>query len=263
MPSYGPMTYRTDSPNQATGASALAANAVSMLSKRQTLTPAGARQFVLDHLLRAITRSKEFDPVTMLEELRGHRLSVDAVIDTYVPAAAVMLGDLWQEDDLDFATVTVGSMRLQSLLSIASFETLDFVRPIENSPNLLVVLPLGEQHSLGAFVVAAQLRRLGARVDMSFCEKEDDLMARVLCDAPDMILFSASSHATLEYISQIVLNLSKMSSDRPLLSVGGSLAHLEKVAKDITGVDLVTKNARDIMAAAAGRRGSFSERRHK
>lgn len=262
MTSDGPTSYRADMSNQSFRASALAANAVSLLSQRQSVTPAGARQFVLDHLLRAVLSRGEFDPLNMLEELRGHRLSVDAVIDTYVPAAAIVLGDLWLDDEVDFATVTVGSMRLQSLLSIASFETLDFVRPIENAPAMLVVLPLGEQHSLGSFVLAAQLRRLGARVDMSFCEKEDDLMSRILCDGPDMLLFSASSRSTLEYVSQIVLSLSNMSLEMPLLAVGGSLGHLEKTAKDMTGVDLISKSARDVMAAAAEHMGSFSERKH-
>jgi len=141
------------------GASALAESAVSTLSQRQAMTTSGTRQFVIDHMLRAVCNRAGFDATAMLAELRGHRLSVDAVIDMYVPAVARLLGDMWKEDDIDFATVTVGSMRLQALLSIASVESLDFIRPVDDALAMLVVVPLGEDHSLGAFVLAAQLRR--------------------------------------------------------------------------------------------------------
>jgi len=246
---------------QSPDTSALAASAVSVLSKRQSVTTAGARQFILDHMLRAVIGPVEFDVSGMLDELRGHRLSVDAIIDTYVPAVACILGELWMEDDVDFATVTVGTMRLQSLLSLASFEALDFIRPLENAPFMLVVMPLGEQHSLGAFVLCAQLRRLGARVDMSFCETEPDLVSRVLCDVPDMVLFSASSRQTLETVSQIVQSFTSVLPEKPMLSVGGSLGETAEVAKDITGVDLVTTSARQVMTAVTGGRRSFSERK--
>jgi hypothetical protein len=237
-------------------------SAVSVLSERQSVTAGGARQFILDHLFRAVTSKQEFDPSRLLDEMRGHRLSVDAIIDTYVPAAACLLGDLWLTDDLDFATVTVGSMRLQSVLSLASFEASNLIRPLENAPFMLLVLPLGEQHSLGVFVLAAQLRRLGARVEVSFSEPAQDLVARVYSEIPDMVLFSASGRATLESIAQTVIEFSKILPQQPLLAVGGSIDLEAERAKDITGVDLVSTSARQALAAATSARGSFSERKH-
>lgn len=238
------------------GASALAESAVSMLSQRQAMTATGTRQFVIDHMVRAVCNRGGFDAAGILDELRGHRLSVDAVIDIYVPTVARLLGDMWKEDDIDFATVTVGSMRLQSLLSIASVESLDFIRPVDDAIAMLVVVPLGEDHSLGAFVLAAQLRRLGARVDMSFCESGSDLLSRYLCDTPDMVLFTASGRATLESISRSVLNFQKVSERIPPVIVGGYLGEAEDVAKDISGADLVSRDAREIMTLASDLRRS-------
>lgn len=243
------------------GASALAESAVSMLSQRQTTSTAGTRQFVLDHMIRAVCSRAGFDAAAMLDELRGHRLSVDALIDIYVPAAARLLGDMWKRDNIDFATVTVGSLRLQSLLSTASVESLDFIRPVDDALSMLIVVPLGEDHSLGAFILAAQLRRLGTRVELSFCESRPDLVSRFLCDTPDMVLFSASRRATLESIARIVLDFSHVSADLPPLVVGGCLTETDDVAKDISGADLVTRNARDAVTLAAARRRASSERK--
>lgn len=239
---------------QSAGASALAESAVSILSRRQAATALGARQFILDHLTRAVMSRGDFHPDDMLGELRGHRLSVDAVIDVYVPAVARRLGEMWQDDDADFASVTVGSLRLQALLSLASAESLDFASDIHRSTSLLIVIPVGEQHSLGAFVLAAQLRRLGARIDVSFCEMPEDLVSRVLCDPPDGIMFTASCRATLETVSQIVLDISKVLAAPPVFALGGGLGENASVAKEITGVDVVTSLARDAMTLVSARK---------
>lgn len=227
---------------------------MTMVSRRQTMNPAGTRQFVLDHMIRAVCSPSDFDAGAMLDELRGHRLSVDAVVDLYVPTAARLLGDMWKRDDIDFATVTVGALRLQSLLSCASVESLDYIRPVEDALAMLVVVPLGEDHSLGAFVLAAQLRRLGARVDMSFCETRPDLVSRFLSAAPDMVLFSASCRGTLATVSRLVLDFCNVSADVPPIVVGGCLNEADDVAKDISGADLVTRDARDAVSLASSRR---------
>lgn len=233
------------------GTSALAENAVSLLSKRQTKTGVGARQFVLDYLLRSISGRTEFDAGRMLDELRGHRLSVDSVIDIYVPAVARLLGELWMENKMDFASVTVGSMRLQALLAVASSEALDFLRPADSSHYMLIAIPEGEQHTLGAFVLAAQLRRMGARVDVSFCERVPDMVSRVICDTPDMILFSASCKTTLATVSQLVLDISKVVPQQPLMAVGGHAAQHSDLIEDMIGIDLVTSKAKEALAFVA------------
>ncbi len=232
-----------------------------MLSQRQAMTAAGTRQFVIDHMVRAVCSRAGFDAAAMLDELRGHRLSVDAVIDIYIPSVARLLGDMWKEDDIDFATVTVGSLRLQSLLSIASVESLDFIRPVDDALAMLVVVPLGEDHSLGAFVLAAQLRRLGTRVDLSFCETPSDLVSRFVCDRPDMVLFTAAGRATLESISGTVRRFGKVTSDMPPIVVGGFLGESEDVAMELSRADLVSKSAKEVVTLAMNRRKVSSGRR--
>ncbi len=260
MPQDGQNGFSTRGARQTRGASVLAENAVSLLNQRQAVTPSGARQFVLDHLLRAVTSTQEFDAGQMLDELRGHRLSVDAVIDMYVPAIARLLGAMWEDNDLDFAAVTVGAMRLQSLLSIASAEALDFVRRPNNSPFMLITIPEGEQHSLGAFVLTAQLRRLGCRVDMSFCERASDFVSRVICDPPDMVLFCASCRASLESVSQLVLDTSKVLSPMPYVALGGpATKENDDLLGDMSSVDLVSSVAKDAMAFVVENKGRLRD----
>lgn len=245
---------------QSLGASDLAKNAVSILNQRQSYTVGGARQFVLDHLIRAILSGAGFDPVQMMEELKGHRLSPDAIIDIYVPAAAHVLGDKWQHDEVDFASVTVGSLRLQSLLSAAAIESPDFLRAADNVITMLIVVPLGEQHTLGAFVLAAQLRRLGVRVDVSYCETATDVVSRILTDPPNMVLFTASLRATLETVAHLVLDVRKVVTTPIFFALGGGFSEPDEVAKDISGVDLVTQQARNAVSFVASQRDTAPDR---
>lgn len=263
MPPDQRPSLNTRGQRQSHGASVLAESAVSLLNQRQAITSAGARQFILDHILRSVLAKADFDPAYLLDELRGHRLSVDAVIDIYVPTIARVLGEMWQDSDIDFASVTVGSMRLQGLLSVASSEALDFNRNFENAHFLLITVPYGEQHSLGAFVLAAQLRRLGARIDLSFCEEPSDFVSRVICDPPDMILFSCSSKASLETVSQLVLDISNVLPMRPRVAVGGNASKYVGKTNGTAGIDLVTHSAKEALLYVAQHKDRLPGRAEK
>ncbi len=253
-----PRLARTARPSL--GPSVLAQDAVSLLTQRQARTPLGARQFIVDHLLRAVLHAGEFNPDHMIEELRGHRLSVDSVIDLYVPTVARLLGEMWQADEINFASVTVATMRLQSILSLAATDVTEVSQVSETSLSVVIAIPLGEQHTLGAFVLAAQLRRLGARVDISFCETGSDFVSRVICAPPDAVLFSASSRGTLETVSQLVLEISRTLEQRPILVLGGSFKVPTEMAKDISGVDLVTNQARDAVSLVLNTQNTIADR---
>lgn len=222
---------------------ALASTVISVLRGRQTTSFDGLRQFVLDHMLRAVLHPGEFAADRLLIELRGYRLTVDAIIDLYVPTTARMLGDRWEEDQINFAQVTIGSMRLQSLLSEASAEALQTAKPIENQIACLVLIPQGEQHFLGASVLAGQLRRLGCDVAMSYDEDFGTLSARLMADMPDLILVTCARRETLESVTNTVQTIRNLTAHPPFVAVGGALQVPTEDVIELTGADLVTNSA--------------------
>lgn len=230
---------------QTAGPTALAEKAVYLLRQRRPISSMGARQFILDHLLRAVISKGDFDAESVLIELRGHRLQVDTIIDTYVPATARNLGEMWVNDDLDFATVTIGAMRLQSLLSCASSESADLYRPMQNSQHVLIVIPEGEQHFLGAFVLAAQVRRMGCRVDVSFSELREDLIGRILCEPIDKIMITCSRVSDLESVCEIVDDIRMKVTQTPAIVLGGAFERKPEDKTMTAGVDLITNSAKE------------------
>lgn len=237
----------------------LASQVIMLLSERQTISPVGARQVIVDYLVRSALSSSGFDPVQVMHELRGYRLTVDAVIDLYIPQAAVCLGDLWMSSDIDFAQVTVGSLRLQALLSEAIVDGASRVRTdVSDMLTALVIVPEGEQHVLGANVVAAQLRRLGCDTSVSFCETSKEVATRVICDQPDMVLFSCSRSAALESISRTVQKIRSNSDLAPVIAVGGAVRGDTDGIMKKAGADIMTNMAKDVLAFCAKRKKALS-----
>lgn len=232
----------------------LAAQVISVLCEQQTTNAAGVRLFALDYLVRTVLSRGGFDAVLVLDELRGYRLTPDAIIDLYIPQAALRLGDMWLSSDIDFAEVTVGALRLQALLGEASNGLIWIGQASKSTLHALVVVPEGEQHFLGSSVVAAQLRRSGCDVSLAICETQKQIVARVVQNKPDMVLLSCARLAGLKPIIAIVKKIRASVDHAPVLALGGPLRGNAAGIKEQAGVDLVTSIPADVVKFCAKRK---------
>ena len=232
-----------------------ASHVISVLCERQPeSTATGTRQFILDYLVRIIVSPRHFDPVLTLDELRGYRLTLDAIIDLYIPRAAARLGELWIQSELTFADVTIGALRLQAVLGeAASDQSMTGQSGSTDAFSALIIVPKDEQHFLGATVVAAQLRRLGCDTSLSFSETNSQIVDRCRFDNPDMILFSCARPEALETVSKTIKRIRRSMDPAPVIALGGAVrGDIDQMAL-ITGVDLVTNAAKDVVGLCTKR----------
>lgn len=227
---------------------ALASTVISVLRSRQATSVEGLRQFVLEHLVRAVLARGTYRADMLLDELRGYRLSLDTLIDLYVPAAARLLGERWVDDTISFADVTISTLRLQALLDEASAASRVDLRPGSDRLHAMIIVPNGEQHFLGASVVAAQLRRVGCDVAMSYDDDHGTLSARLMFEAPDLVLISCARSETLESAARTVQTVRKAVPEGPVIAVGGALRTDKNEVKNRTGADIVTNIAAEAVA---------------
>lgn len=232
---------------------ALASTVISVLRGRQAVSFDGLRQFVLDHMLRAVLSRGAFTPDGLLAELRGYRLTVDAIIDLYVPATARLLGVCWVEDKINFAEVTIGSLRLQSLVAEASDAAQIEPKALQPQVDALVVVPQSEQHFLGASVLAGQLRRLGCDVAMSYDEEFGLLTARLIAEKPDLVLITCARRETLESVRKTVQVIRNSIAVPPVLAVGGAIKMAQEEIVELTDADIVTNLAEEALALCVKR----------
>ena len=117
------------------------------------------RQEHLDLFMELLASDSSVDPAVLLDAMLSRHLDPEMVACGYVGEAARSLGDSWLADTMSFVDVTIRSERLQGVV-----RRVDELMPVSaqpKGPSALILVAEAEQHTLGAFVLALQLRRAG------------------------------------------------------------------------------------------------------
>ncbi len=102
--------------------------------------------------------------IDLIQKLIAKQVSIESIYLDLIPRTARKLGELWEQDVVSFADVTIGLWRLQHVLyELTKDFQLKNSMPIENLNALLIPAPKS-QHTLGLFIVAEFFRKAGWRV---------------------------------------------------------------------------------------------------
>jgi len=177
---------------------------------------------------------------TAVATLRAEGISAAALAEVYVPIVARRLGEGWVNDTLDFRAVSVGSARLQSLLwQLGSEWAQTGVLVSSGRPPVLVAVPEGCQHTLGATVLAGQLRYRGISVHLDLQFTGDATAFSTVPKQYSAIFLSASLREPLETLAAVVQKARQGYPATPIL-LGGNVTDQMADIELQTGVDLVT-----------------------
>jgi methanogenic corrinoid protein MtbC1 len=92
------------------------------------------------------------------------------------------------------------------------------------------------------------MRRLGCEIAMSYDEDFGTLTARLMQDAPDLVLITCARRETLETAAKTVQTIRKAALREPVIALGGAVQADEDEIKEQTGVDIVTNVAVEAVA---------------
>ena len=168
-------------------------------------------------------------------------------LDLLTPAAR-RLGEMWEEDRLSFADVTIGVCRMHQVL-------LEYSRcfdapegPEVKTPSAFIAPVPGEQHTFGLFMVMEFLRRDGWTCFSATPANKREFLKFAVAQRFDMIGLSVSADRNLEDARRLIAELKRNS--RAVIVVGGRcfLEHPELVAE--TGADAMATDGRDAVRIA-------------
>lgn len=162
-------------------------------------------------LARLVVGPENSDAIDYILSLRDRGLSLDMLHLELLEPAARHLGELWDEDHLDFLDVAIGVTRLQHLVHV--FAGLDEIAPYDDKRRALIVTTPGERHSLGNVMVQEFLRAGGWYV----------------CSCPGADIEQISAIAEREWIAVVGFS---MSSD----------THLDSLASSVSAVRAASMN---------------------
>ncbi|MFN4202464.1 MAG: hypothetical protein ACK4GM_05365 [Tabrizicola sp.] len=200
----------------------------------------------LDHFMQVLAAGGAFDATQVLDAMAQLRVDPATVACGYVPEAARSLGEQWLADQVSFVDVTVRVERLHELVRRVD-EILDVASPV-SGPTVLVLVAEAEQHTLGAFVLALQLRAAGCGVVVRVAPVAADLTQLLAANRFDLALVSIGCQVALESGAALVRTLRLLSRGEMCIFVGGSIPLADDGLLHQTGADRVLRDVSALLA---------------
>ncbi|MEP4199425.1 MAG: cobalamin-dependent protein [Aliishimia sp.] len=148
---------------------------------------------LLNKLYSAAIRQDQAHFLQTFQELRRAGCSNDFLAFDLIPDVARRLGASWVDDVISFADVTIGCARLQSALRQLPDDVPMYVDTCNGvEQNCLIAVPIGAQHTMGAMVLAKQLRQARQRVVVDLTAHETTLSQLARQHDFDVVLISAT-----------------------------------------------------------------------
>lgn len=225
--------------------------AVEVIQRLASMRRAGVgklQQPLLDHLVSAVCTSDPEAVSRMLEMFRAARIGPEAITSDYIPAAARALGVAWEEDRLTFGVVTIGTARLQAMVrQLQHDHRADIADPSADSA-VLVLVPPGEQHTLGVVVAAAMLRRKGVSVSVQISPNVADMSNMLANRRFDAALVTLGSIDRVETCVKLVKTLKQITKGALRVAIGGAVVDICRVDLTEAGADLVTNDVETVIS---------------
>lgn len=207
----------------------------------------GACAATVEQLCAELVAAEPGRGLAYLERLIACGVSVETVFDSFIPRSAARLGELWVEDVLTFAAVTLGMARLTEAFRSLSPTFMRSRRPIRRARRALFALVPGEQHALGVVLAADYFQRAGWAVQVEL-QADRDTLVRLAASQPfHLVGLSAGSRRMLPAVADLVARLRSAARPATRLLVGGPLAVLEPGVADRVGADAGGGSARDLL----------------
>lgn len=186
--------------------------------------------------------------IDLIDVMLADGISAEDIADFYVPAVARSLGADWETDDLAFVEVTIGTSRLLGMLRALGPEwRADAKQPEHGGAAALVLLAPEVYHTLGATVLAGQLRRSGLTVRLVLGGDREELAMVLEHTNYDVAMVSASIGESLESIRKLIGLVRSLSHNSPPIVLGGTILDQNMDVGAVTGADYATSNLIDAL----------------
>ncbi len=226
---------------------ALASQVLTVVASRSPHNAAKIYNRLVQQLVEGVRSMERGAQEAAVQDLRRYGCTPTDIADIYIPAAARVLGDEWCRDEVSFADVTIGTARLQGMLRDLEREWMrERPKGPENGPSIAIICE-DDFHTLGAMVVAGQMRRVGASVrlmlGLTFSERMEILKEHSF----DVVMISATRTENLETTRKLVKNIRTVCGNQLPIVLGGTVIEKNINVKALTGADHVVNDPKEAL----------------
>jgi MerR family transcriptional regulator, light-induced transcriptional regulator len=225
------------------GVSNLAAAIVAKLATREIKIDAPFSESIVQRLTDAVQAENANLIEALKPDLKRARITPAMLADIYIPEAARRLGTAWDDDKVTFADVTIGTVRLQSILrDISADWAADSRKMASCGGSVLLLLPEKEHHTLGPLVLTGQLRRRGVSVCLRLATAHDEWKQLLRERHFDGVIISVGWEGKIPACARLVKTIKQMTKGKMRVAVGGAVLTRSDAILACEGADIVTND---------------------
>ncbi|MFK7869422.1 MAG: B12-binding domain-containing protein [Roseobacter sp.] len=175
-----------------------------------------------------------------IEDVYNDGASLGAIYLNYLAEAAVVLGEWWEEDEVSFSEVAIGTSRIYAVTRGLSHLFVP-THPVEVRSAVFVSTP-GETHNLGVRMAADLFGQEGWDVDLLIGKPHEELVAEITAARYPIVGLSAAGVHSCAPLARLIIAL-RLSHPTAALVLSGQItqeapdfvAHLDLdgVASDV------------------------------
>jgi methylmalonyl-CoA mutase cobalamin-binding subunit len=229
---------------------ALLARAIGDLASERLVN--GTSGFAIEQLCAALVADAPRAGQACVDRLLDCGVGVEALYDVYIPRAAARLGEMWLEDTLPFAGVTLGMARLTEVfrrLGPRFLRERERPGPDAVGRRALLALAPGESHALGVVMAADYFQRAGWSVRVELMADAAGIERLVRARPYDLVGVSAGSRRRVPEVRALVARLRAAARPGARFALGGPLVWLDPDVGAEVGVDMAHASAVDALEA--------------
>ena len=155
-----------------------------------------------------------------------------------ISPTAQLMGDWWAADHMDFASMSMGVVRLQTAMYALSPEFLAGARPVQGAPRRLLLVNAASQHSLGSVMVAEFFRLAGWQVQAAHAPSAPELSLALQSDWFDVLGVGISMEQQVPEVQRALSGVRQRSANPGIkIMLGGPLMQQRPDLVRVLGAD--------------------------
>ena len=195
----------------------------------------------LDQFCNALIGSDEGKAAGQIDELLSQGASFNTVYLGYIAAAAIRLGQRWEDDTSTFVEMTVASGRMYSIMRNLR-RNIPPAQPNNPKHAIFSAIP-GEKHILGVTMAADLFRRRGWDIDVEFGQTRAELVDLVCKSNHRFIGLSASGPERSADLAKLIVDL-RICKPHAFIMVSGNITDkVGQTIKNLIDADYITHDA--------------------
>ena len=220
----------------------LALLALNELANRKSSRKISYDQTDISEFCKAIIAKNDDLQVQLIETLIKRGISLDIIYETFIPEVAETLGNLWKRNKVTFIEVNIGAQRLNRLSRIYEKQYLGPMYLFSEGPDILLILPGQEVHTLGLITASGIFKKNGANPFIAVGYSDDEIIGLIKSQSFKLIGMSVSNSDNIECCLKTAKNIKQQITENIPMVVGGQGVNQANNIALFTVFDKITTN---------------------